>query len=95
MRNNAEGIGALVRERDGSVPDCRTMVGLLAERGMQVGHVTVSLDYKALELKTARIHQREAKASELGKQRNLCLSDLGGHLQSLETVNKTCSIDCV
>ena len=69
-----ETIAALVRERAGTVPNCRAMVDLLAAKGVQAGYVTISQDYTALGLKTKRTHQREEKVRALGKQTDLPLT---------------------
>lgn len=64
-------IQAIVAERQGDVPPCRDMVPLLAARGFEVSHVTVSTDYAALDLKTARMRKREAQTEIEGVQLKL------------------------
>jgi hypothetical protein len=59
----------IVNEMDGKVPPCRQMVGLLAERGIYAGHVSIAADYRRLQLKTERIHQKEAKSDAARRQR--------------------------
>jgi hypothetical protein len=49
----------IVAKLDGKVPPCREMVRLLEEHGIGASHVTISHDYKQLDLKTEPVRQRE------------------------------------
>ena len=62
-------IREIVRELKDKVPPCREMVELLGRRGINAGHVTISQDYKRLELKTERTRQREGKIDAEQRQK--------------------------
>jgi arginine repressor len=71
-------IRQIIQEMQGKISPCREMAELLKERSVEASYATISTDYKALGLKTKRIHQREAKTNARERQKDLQLNHLQG-----------------
>jgi len=76
----------IVAKLDGKVPPCREMARLLEEHGIHASHVTISQDYKELDLKTDWVRKRESHADGQRRQQRLKLNEpvMSDHLPGSE-----------